>query len=507
MSDISVTVTNAGTSAVSVSGGSTISPTVGNGGSVSVAIGGVTGTSPTVVSGTVEIGSVTTLATGSSATVTNSGTGYHAILDFGLPRGAAGPANSLAIGTVTSGSTASATITGTAPSQTLNLVLPKATNGITPAFKIGTVTTGSAGSSASVTATTTNNGANVSLDFTIPRGDTGATGSGGSGAVTSVAGRTGAVVIAASDVSGLATIATSGSASNLATGTVPVARLPLATTSAAGVVQVGSGLAITSGVLSVTGGAAISWVSPPASPSSGGAVGQLAQDANYLYVCYAAGSWLRVARDPWVVAPSAPQNVSATGNPGSGITAGSVAVTWSAPASTGGELTGYLVQVNGGTAVSLGPTVTSHTFTSLTYSSSTCNAYTVSVRAVNSAGQSEAATDTANIPESTTPTIYSVTKTPNEGAPGVEYGVYWFRPCVGSWNQYELQLRLYYNGSEVVVSGDEDGWEAGYSGPNQSLTTQTSSTGSQQYQFRVRAKNVTGSTVVATSGWSAVATS
>jgi hypothetical protein len=37
--------------------------------------------------------------------------------------GAAGPANSLAIGTVTTG-TAAATITGTAPSQTLNLVLP-----------------------------------------------------------------------------------------------------------------------------------------------------------------------------------------------------------------------------------------------------------------------------------------------------------------------------------------------------------------------------------------------
>lgn len=305
----------------------------------------------------------------------------------------------------------------------------------------------------------------------------------------------------------LAAIATSGSASDLATGTVPAARLPLATTKAAGAIQVGSGLSISSGVLSVTGGAGVSWVSPPASPSSGGAVGQLAQDANYLYACYAAGSWLRVARDPWVVPPSVPQSVSATGNPGSGITAGSVAVTWTAPASTGGELTGYLVQINGGAAVSLGPSATSHAFTGLTYSSSTCNAYTVSVRAVNSAGQSEAAADTASIPESTTPTIYSVTKTPNEGAPGVEYGVYWFRPCVGSWNAYELQLRLYYNGSEVVVSGDEDGWEAGYSGPNQSLTTQTSSTGSQQYQFRVRAKNVTGSTVVATSGWSAVSTS
>lgn len=43
--------------------------------------------------------------------------------------------------------------------------------------------------------------------------------------VTSVAGRTGAVTLTASDVSGLATIATSGSASDLGSGTVPKARM------------------------------------------------------------------------------------------------------------------------------------------------------------------------------------------------------------------------------------------------------------------------------------------
>jgi hypothetical protein len=41
------------------------------------------------------------------------------------------------------------------------------------------VTTGAAGSSASVTSTVSNGGANLTLDFTLPRGDTGATGSTG----------------------------------------------------------------------------------------------------------------------------------------------------------------------------------------------------------------------------------------------------------------------------------------------------------------------------------------
>lgn len=53
--------------------------------------------------------------------------------------------------------------------------------------------------------------------------------------VVSVAGRTGAVTLTASDiVSGLAAIATSGSASDLASGTVPVARLPVMVASGTG---------------------------------------------------------------------------------------------------------------------------------------------------------------------------------------------------------------------------------------------------------------------------------
>lgn len=181
-----------------------ISPTVGNGGSVAVALGNVTTGTATVVSGTLELGTVTTLSPGSSATATNVGTAYHAIINLGLPRGdigptgatgntgpagPEGPANSLSIGTVSSGTTASATITGNAPSQTLNLVLPQGSAGGTgsqgptgpagPAnsLSIGTVTTGAAGSSASATITGT--APTQSLSLTIPKGDKGDTGSTG----------------------------------------------------------------------------------------------------------------------------------------------------------------------------------------------------------------------------------------------------------------------------------------------------------------------------------------
>lgn len=37
------------------------------------------------------------------------------------------------------------------------------------------------------------------------------------------------------------------------------------------------------------------WVSVPATSSSPGKVGQLAEDANYLYVCTATNTWMRTA--------------------------------------------------------------------------------------------------------------------------------------------------------------------------------------------------------------------
>jgi antitoxin (DNA-binding transcriptional repressor) of toxin-antitoxin stability system len=58
--------------------------------------------------------------------------------------------------------------------------------------------------------------------------------------------------LAATSITGLATIATSGSASDLSAGTVPAARLPAATTSTAGAVIVGTGLAVSSGTISAS---------------------------------------------------------------------------------------------------------------------------------------------------------------------------------------------------------------------------------------------------------------
>jgi hypothetical protein len=52
---------------------------------------GSTGPSgPTGAAATVQVGSVTTLAAGASATVTNSGTAQAAVLNFGIPQGTAG---------------------------------------------------------------------------------------------------------------------------------------------------------------------------------------------------------------------------------------------------------------------------------------------------------------------------------------------------------------------------------------------------------------------------------
>lgn len=110
------------------------------------------------------------------------------------PTGSTGPANSLVIGSVTTGaagSSASATITGTAPSQTLNLTIPRGNTGATGAqgaqgasgtLAVGTVTTGAAGSSVIVTNSGTSTAA--VLNFTIPRGDTGAAGTNGADGVS-----------------------------------------------------------------------------------------------------------------------------------------------------------------------------------------------------------------------------------------------------------------------------------------------------------------------------------
>ena len=174
---------------------------------------------------TLKVGTVTTLAAGSNATVNMTGSNNIYTIDFGIPKGAKGDTGSsggsegttvvnptLNIGTVTGGAIADASITGDSPNYTLNLVLPKGekgdkgdkgekgdtgadgvagakgdkgdrgekgADGVTPTLSIGTVTTGAAGSSASVTMGGT--APSYVLNFTIPKGDKGDTGASGSG--------------------------------------------------------------------------------------------------------------------------------------------------------------------------------------------------------------------------------------------------------------------------------------------------------------------------------------
>jgi hypothetical protein len=150
---VSVTVTVNGKSGPSVvaTSGDTISAAVTKNAVVSVAASAAAapgGTGPTGPQGppstTITVGSVSTLAAGSSATVVgaSSNNGANLSLAFGIPAGATGA------------------------------------TGVTPTIT-ATTTTLSAGSSATVTATPSDGGSKVSLAFGIPRGADGAAGSGG----------------------------------------------------------------------------------------------------------------------------------------------------------------------------------------------------------------------------------------------------------------------------------------------------------------------------------------
>lgn len=194
MSVINVTVTSAGAANVSVSNGSTVNATVGNGGAVNVSTGTISPGNATVVSGTLAINSTTTLAAGAQAYVVNNGTAYAAKLDIGIP---AGPATSVTVGNTTTLDGGNASVTGTTNGSTLTLAfaIPRGangtngtngTNGVTPSFAIGNTSTLSSGSSATVTATPSNGGANITLDFGIPRGADGTSGSSSWSSLTGV---------------------------------------------------------------------------------------------------------------------------------------------------------------------------------------------------------------------------------------------------------------------------------------------------------------------------------
>ena len=149
---------------------------------------GATGPSgPSGTAATVSVGSTTTGAPGSTATVYNSGTSSAAVLDFTIPRGDTG---------------------NTGPAGPTGASGPA---GAAATIAVGTVTTGAAGSSATVTNTGTSSAA--VFDFTIPRGDTGAPGS--SGPVQAIKGTaagntTSTATTAATAIPGLSWSATSG---------------------------------------------------------------------------------------------------------------------------------------------------------------------------------------------------------------------------------------------------------------------------------------------------------
>jgi len=178
--------------------------------------------------GTIAVGTVTTGAPGSSATITNSGTASSATLNFTIPRGdvgatgatgstgATGAAATIAVGTTTTGaagSSATVTNSGTSSAATFNFTIPRGDTGATGAtgsagpantLTVSGTTTGAAGSSASVTVSGTS--PNQSLAFTIPRGDTGATGATGS---------TGAAGAAATIAVGTTTTGAAGSSATV----------------------------------------------------------------------------------------------------------------------------------------------------------------------------------------------------------------------------------------------------------------------------------------------------
>lgn len=173
--------------------------------------------------GTVDVGTVTTGAAGSSASVTNVGNQYSAILDFVIPRGdtgatgpqgpqgqqgATGTAATITVGSVSSsapGGSATVTNSGTSSAAVLDFVLPRGDTGpqgstgaagTAATITVGSTSTGAAGSTAVVTNSGTSSAA--VLNFTIPRGDTGATGAqgakGDTGAGVAAGGSTGQVL-------------------------------------------------------------------------------------------------------------------------------------------------------------------------------------------------------------------------------------------------------------------------------------------------------------------------
>ena len=163
---------------------------------------------------TITVGSTSTGAPGTSASVTNAGTSSAAVLNFTIPRGdkgdkgdtgatgTPGAAATISVGTTTTGqpgTNASVTNVGTSSAAVLNFTIPKGAKGDTGAtgatgatgspgaaatVSVGTTTTGQPGTNASVTNSGTQSAA--VLNFTIPKGAKGDNGNPGSAATIAV---------------------------------------------------------------------------------------------------------------------------------------------------------------------------------------------------------------------------------------------------------------------------------------------------------------------------------
>ena len=133
----SASVTNSGTSSAAI-----LNFTIPQGAAGANGANGTAGTNGTNgTAATVAVGAVTTGAAGSSASVTNTGTGSAAVLAFTIPRGDAGTAGTngtngtaatIAVGTVTTGAagtSASVTNSGTSAAAIFNFTIPRGDTG------------------------------------------------------------------------------------------------------------------------------------------------------------------------------------------------------------------------------------------------------------------------------------------------------------------------------------------------------------------------------------------
>lgn len=143
-------------------------------------------------SATITVGSTTTGAAGTNASVVNSGTSSAAVLDFTIPRGADGQDGSdgsdgfSPIATV-SQTQSGATISITDSQGTTTANISNGTDGAAgqaATISVGSTTTGAAGTNASVVNSGTSSAA--VLDFTIPRGTDGQDGADGQSATITV---------------------------------------------------------------------------------------------------------------------------------------------------------------------------------------------------------------------------------------------------------------------------------------------------------------------------------